>query len=346
MAIALIVSPYLDHLGGGERYMLTVASVLESLGYGVVYAWDNIGQIESLASMLGIKLNSIVLDPKVKPLYFGSNPLAMYLATRPYDVVIYLSDGSFPLLGGKKNLLHIQVPFHDVNGKNWKNQLKKNLISNIIVNSNFTKKIVDAEYDISSVVLYPPVPPITTRGAKEKVILSVGRFEPSLNAKKQDVLIKAFRQLSPQIPGWKLVLAGGSSSDEWVSNLRTQAEDIPVEFQVNATYQVLCTMYSKASIYWHAAGYGIDEAKNPELTEHFGISTVEAISAGCVPIVVGKGGQTEIVTNNSLHWETIPELVTNTLAVAANPSTFMIDPTILDRYSSTAFASNLKSLLT
>jgi len=345
MAKALIVSPYLDHLGGGERYMLTVASVLESLGYGVVYAWDNIGQIESLASMLGIKLNSIVLDPKVKPLYFGSNPLAMYLATRPYDVVIYLSDGSFPLLGGKKNLLHIQVPFHDVNGKNWKNQLKKNLISNIIVNSNFTKKIVDAEYDISSVVLYPPVPPITTRGAKEKVILSVGRFEPSLNAKKQDVLIKAFRQLSPQIPGWKLVLAGGSSSDEWVSNLRTQAEDIPVEFQVNATYQVLCTMYSKASVYWHAAGYGIDEAKNPELTEHFGISTVEAISAGAIPLVVGKGGQTEIVNNPDLLWNSVEELAQKTQQVVADPSLYSFADFPLSRYSAQTFASELQKLI-
>jgi len=99
---ALIVSPYLDHLGGGERYMLTVASVLEQLGYNLVYGWDNVEQIQTLSSMLGLQLNHIALDPKIKSLYFKNNPLAMYLATRPYDVVVYLSDGSFPLLGGKK----------------------------------------------------------------------------------------------------------------------------------------------------------------------------------------------------------------------------------------------------
>lgn len=346
MPKALIVSPYLDHLGGGERYMLTVASVLEDMGYGVVYAWDNPTQIDSLATMLGIKLKSIVLDAAIKPLYFGSNPLAMYMATRPYDVVVYLSDGSIPLLGGKTNLLHIQVPFHNVNGKSWKNQLKKRLINNVIVNSLFTKKIVDQEFGISSVVLYPPVPPVTVTTSKENLILSVGRFEPSVNAKKQDVLIDAFRELSPQLPNWKLVLAGGSSSEEWVNTLKNKATGLPIEFAVNTSYENLCNLYSRATIYWHAAGYGIDQVKNPELTEHFGISTVEAISAGCVPIVVGKGGQTEIVTNKSLHWGTIPELVTNTLVVAANPTTFIIDPASLDRYSSTAFASNLKSLLT
>lgn len=342
---ALIVSPYLDHLGGGERYMLTVASVLENLGYGVVYAWDNVGQIESLAQMLGIKLKTIVLDPKVKPLYFGSNPLAMYLATRPYDIVVYLSDGSLPLLGGKKNLLHIQVPFHNVNGTSLKNQLKKRFLSHVIVNSRFTKDIVDREFGIRSTVLYPPVPGINTKAPKEKLILSVGRFEPSLNAKKQDILIDAFRELSPKLPSWKLVLAGGASCEEWVTTLKKKANGLPIEFAINTSYEHLCELYSQATIYWHAAGYGIDEVKNPELTEHFGISTVEAISAGCVPIVIGKGGQTEIVTNQSLRWETIPELISTTISVAQNPGAFLIDPSSLDRYSSATFASELHKLL-
>lgn len=343
---ALIVSPYLDNLGGGERYMLTVASVLENLGYTVVYAWDNAEQISSLANLLGLSLGNLALAPSIKALYFKNNPLAMYLATRPYDVVVYLSDGSLPLLGGRKNLLHIQVPFHNVHGKNWKNQLKKRFLTRVIVNSHFTKTIVDREYGIESTVLYPPVPPISTKTEKDKIILSVGRFEPSLNVKKQNILIEAFRSLSPRLPGWKLVLAGGSSSEEWVNSLKNMALGLPVEFQANVSYDTLCKLYATSQIYWHAAGYGVDEKKNPELTEHFGISTVEAISAGAVPIVVGKGGQTEIVANPSLHWETIPQLVDKTLAVAANPSLFVIDPTSLDRYSKTSFASNLKSLLT
>lgn len=342
---ALIVSPYLDHLGGGERYMLTVASVLEQLGYNLVYGWDNVEQIQTLSSMLGLQLNHIALDPKIKALYFQNNPLAMYLATRPYDVVVYLSDGSFPLLGGKKNLLHIQVPFHNVNGRNWKNQLKKKNIQHVIVNSHFTKDIIDREYGVNSTVLYPPVPLITTKVTKEKIILSVGRFEPSLNAKKQDILIEAFRKLSPQLPGWKLVLAGGSSSEEWVNSLRQKAVGLPIEIMINVSYSALGSLYGKATIYWHAAGYGIDEVKNPELTEHFGISTVEAISAAAIPLVVAKGGQAEIVTNPALQWDNIPQLVEKTLAVVADPSAFIIDPSSLSRYSSDTFATELKKLL-
>jgi glycosyltransferase involved in cell wall biosynthesis len=339
---ALIVSPYLDHLGGGERYMLSAASALELLGYDIYFSWDSVEQITNLSTMLGIELNKINLDPRIKQLYFAGNPLSMYLATRSYDVVFYLSDGSLPMLGGRKNIIHLQVPFHGVGGRSLKNKIKKTFISDIVVNSRFTKNVVDREYGINSVVLYPPVTPVTVTNHKESIILSVGRFEPSLNAKHQDVLIEAFKQLSPELTGWKLVLAGGSSSDEWVDKLKTMASGLPIEFAVNVSYEELCRLYGSSTIYWHAAGYGLDETKNPELTEHFGISTVEAISAGCIPLVVPYGGQREIVTQTELQWETIPELIEKTKQqiISASKYSFDISPYLVD-----SFKGNLSKII-
>jgi glycosyltransferase involved in cell wall biosynthesis len=346
MKKALIVSPYLDHLGGGERYMLSVAEVLESLGNEIYFAWDNLEEVNKLAAMLGIKLSAPHLDPNIKKLYFGNNPFSMYLATRGYDIVVYLSDGSIPLLGGKCNILHMQVPFHGVGGKSWKNQLKKRFVGHVIVNSKFTKEIIDREYGINSTILYPPVKKVDCKSPKENLILSVGRFEPSLNAKKQDILIDVWRALSPRIPGWKLVLAGASASDDWVSSLKARAAEIPIEFAVAVSYDKLCELYSRATIYWHAAGYGIDEHKNPELTEHFGISTVEAISAGCIPLVVPHGGQVEIVSNQDLHWNTKEELMDKTLALIHNPSrSSYLSGITIDGYTDTAFAEKLGKLI-
>ena len=338
---ALIVSPYLDHLGGGERYMLSVASVLESLGHEIYFAWDNLAEITHLAGMFGLTLTHPQRDPRVMDLDHARNPLSMFLATRAYDVVVYLSDGSIPLLGGKHNILHMQVPFHGVKGRSWKNRLKKRFIHNIIVNSNFTKQVIDAEYNLNSLVLYPPVTPISP-GIKENIILSVGRFEPSLNTKHQDILIQAFRALSPQLHGWKLVLVGASSNEDWVVKLKQLAVGLPVEFIVNAKYYELCTMYSQAKIYWHAAGYSVDETKNPELTEHFGISTVEAISAGCLPLVIPYGGQREIVTDPAFHWTTPQELVSKTLVLTQEHTHFSLDISI---YSSAHFYDQLKKIL-
>jgi glycosyltransferase involved in cell wall biosynthesis len=346
MKKALIVSPYLDHLGGGERYMLSVASVLESLNYQVYFAWDNLEEVNRLAQMLGINLSNPQLDPGVKPLYFGSNPLKMYQATRGYETVVYLSDGSLPMLGGKCNIVHMQVPFHGVNGKSWKNQLKKRFIDHVIVNSEFTKRIVDREYGINSKIVYPPVKPIEFKAPKENIILSVGRFEPSLNAKKQDILIQAWRALSPSLPGWKLVLAGASSSDKWVGELKQIAAGFPVEFAVNVSHTELTNLYAKATLYWHAAGYGIDEVKNPELTEHFGISTVEAVSAGCIPLIVPYGGQAEIVKSPDLHWSTKEELISKTLAVINHPDkNSYLNDIKFDHYTEASFAESLGRLV-
>lgn len=338
---ALIVSPYLDHLGGGERYMLSVAMALEEAGYQLYFSWDNLEEISSLSAMLGITLRTPYLAPQIKDLYFARHPLAMFLATRPYDTVVYLSDGSIPLLGGRCNILHMQVPFHGVKGRSWQNQLKKRLIDHTIVNSQFTKKVIDREYGLSSKVIYPPVVPVTCRFPKENIILSVGRFEPSLNTKHQDVLIQAFRRLSPHLSGWKLVLLGASSADSWVDQLRTLARDLPVEFVVNASYGELCQLYARSRIYWHAAGYGVDELKNPELTEHFGISTVEAVSAGCLPLVVPYGGQREIIPDPLYHWTTIEELIAKTQSLALSQTSFTLD---IIPYSLENFNRQIKKL--
>ena len=75
--------------------------------------------------------------------------------------------------------------------------------------------------------------------------------------------------------------------------------------------------YGQAKIYWHATGYGLDETTNPQAMEHLGISTVEAMAAGAVPIVIKKGGQPEIVSHalNGLLWTTKKELIKQTLEV-------------------------------
>lgn len=338
----LIVSPYLDHLGGGERYMLSIASVLESLGHKIYIAWDNTDEIMHLATMFGLTLTTPALDPLIQKLYFARNSLAMYRATRAYDVVVYLSDGSIPLLGGKRNLIHMQVPFHGVGGKSWQNQLKKNFIHGVVVNSKFTQNVVNREYALNSHVLYPPVVPIAGANKKDQLILSVGRFEPSLNTKHQDVLIEAFKLLCLQQPNWRLVLAGGSTSDDWISHLKQLAGNLPIEFATNVSYPDLIRFYQQASIYWHAAGYLVDEHKNPELTEHFGISTVEAISAGCLPLVVPYGGQREIIADPAYHWENIPELVQKTTQFIAHP---VLPSVEIAPYSFANFSRQLSQLL-
>lgn len=346
MKRALIVTPYLDHLGGGERYMLEAASVIESAGYELHFAWDNLEQISKLTNLLDIKLKNPQLDTSIMPLYSQGSPLAMFKATREYDLVLYLSDGSIPLLGAKANIIHMQVPFHNVGGGKFATQLKLKRVNRIIVNSNFTKSVIDQEYRTNSLVIYPPVTPIKTR-AKEKLILSVGRFEPTVNIKKQDILIQAFAKLSPLLDGWRLALAGGSSDDTWLAKLQESAGDLPIDFYPNLSYSDLSELYGKASIFWHGAGYQVDQNKNPDLVEHFGITTAEAITAGCVPLVIPKGGQNEVVSDQGLHWYSLDNLVELTTKVVASLLSYQNIASQMDvkRFSKKHFGKNLIELI-
>ena len=141
-------------------------------------------------------------------------------------------------------------------------------------------------------------------------------------------MIRAFAALAErELVGWELHLAGGVAQDnlsqEYYRRIQELAEGLPVVLHPNAAYEDLRDLYSQATLYWHATGFGENENRHPERFEHFGITPVEAMAAGCVPIVLGKGGLAEIVTHgeSGFLWNTLEELKQFTCAAAADPAT-------------------------
>ncbi len=76
-------------------------------------------------------------------------------------------------------------------------------------------------------------------------------------------------------------------------------------------------LYGESMIYWHASGFGEDD---PKKFEHFGITAVEAMAAGAIPIVINKGGLTEIVEDgkSGYLWDSTDQLKDQTLEVIKN----------------------------
>jgi glycosyltransferase involved in cell wall biosynthesis len=113
--------------------------------------------------------------------------------------------------------------------------------------------------------------------------------------------------------------------------LRKAADGIPVDFHVNPPYSFLTECYNRATIFWHAAGFDVEEDRYPERMEHFGMTTVEAMTARCVPVVYEGGGQREIVTAGSsgCFWTTQEQLVQKTREL-------MNDPALTTRFADAA----------
>src|SRR3972149_12314774 len=195
---AAIYNPYLDTLGGGERYTIFAALAFVKAGYRVDIEWPEAEIKQKLEKRFGIDLSEINFVADIKR---GDG----------YDLCFWVSDGSIPNLKARKNLLHFQVPFRSVNGKNLINKMKLFRITKIICNSYFTKQIIDSEYGVDSLVIYPPVDVSKMRPKKkEDLIIYVGRFSELVQAKRQDVLISAFKKFyDAGNNSWKLIIAGG-----------------------------------------------------------------------------------------------------------------------------------------
>lgn len=313
-----IVDPYLDTMGGGERYMLTLASHL-SMKHDVHLFWNNRNVIQKARDNFHIDLNRIQIVPEV--FSRTTSLLKKIQKSSKYDLIIFLTDGSIPVTFANRNILHFQRPFQHVGGASIINQLKLKRFDTIVCNSYFTKNHIDQEYRVDSVVIYPPVAIHDFKqGAKKQIILNVSRFQP---VKKHREMIRIFKKLQMKLPKWKLHLAGGldPEDEKYFKEVKKEAaHDSSIVLLPNVSFNTIQTEYAHASIYLHATGFGENEEQNPELMEHFGIAPVEAMASGCIPILYNGGGLREIVTDrkNGLLWETEEECVEKVLEIVNN----------------------------
>ena len=188
-------------------------------------------------------------------------------------------------------------------------------------NSHFTNYWLRRRWGIEGEVIYPPVTgedaPLAPR---DPLILSIGRFFTGSHNKKHDVMVEAFgRLVESGLRGWRLVLVGGvgerPEDRAYLERVRRAADELPVEVIADADEATLRDLRRRASICWHATGYGESERRHPERFEHFGIAVAELMASGVVPVVIDAGGLREIVRPgvDGFRWRTLDELAGCTL---------------------------------
>lgn len=192
----------------------------------------------------------------------------------------------------------------------------------ITANSAYTQRYIKKYWGLNSDILYPICQSMKNGAKRSKIILSVGRFfenNGENHHKRHDFLISTFAKMKDlQKEGWELHLAGSVAEDvgtlKYLLSLLHKCEGLPISLHFNTPFPELKRLFNEASIYWHATGYGSNPNKHPEKQEHFGITTVEAMSAGAIPVVIDSAGQKESVEpgENGYLWKNEKELVQNT----------------------------------
>jgi len=324
-------SPYLSkmHAGGGEKHLLEIALAVKHRTVFIAVTKTQTHSLEEYKlfyeNFMGQNLSKVEFI--WTPLFTNATFWQKLFWTRQFDELFYVTDGSLFLSLAKRNFLHIQIPFK-LAKSSLLERLKLTNWSRVNTNSEFTKKIIERYWKIRvDSVLYPSVrvEDFDRQSKKEPIILCVGRFFKQLHSKRQDVLIECFKRLKTKYPeefsSWQLFFVGGVEDKNFFQAIKKQANGLAIKFFTDLKREDLIALYNRSSFLWHAAGFGIDEEKEPEKVEHLGIVTLEAMAAGCVPLVVGKGGQKEVLGKDlaeKLIWQTTNECVELTQTIATD----------------------------
>lgn len=341
--------------GGNERHVLAMASVISSASFVDVLTfspcrWDDLGRRLNLdLSAIRFKVipeeaaDGLISWTKAYDLWIGGSAWHIVPSRSRSSVLLvvypppFRSSGAHRLRSTLALALKSMItgPKLESMASRWTPGLWKRLrlfsagfprraletYRVILANSEFTRGLIRGRWGRESVVLYPPIDTQSFRPrAKRRIILSVGRFSSGGNNKKHLVMIESFRRLVNRgLRGWELHLAGSTHDTPrdraYFESITHAAAGLPIVVHANCKHDELRKLYGHSAIYWHSAGYGEDDRHNPLAVEHFGIATVEAMAAGCIPIVCGKGGQPEIVEHgvNGFLWTSTEELETYSL---------------------------------
>lgn len=195
----------------------------------------------------------------------------------------------------------------------------------LIACSGYTAEWVRRWWSADAEVVHPAVPPPSADGVeRERSIVVAGRFFSGNHSKRQLELVGAFRRMCERgLSGWTLHLIGGVTGlrgEHYLRRVRAAAEGLPVRIDRDADREHFARALARASIAWQAPGWGDDPERNPERFEHFGITAVEVMAAGAVPVALAVGGVNEVVRHgvDGMLWTTGPE--EHTLALIEDPA--------------------------
>jgi glycosyltransferase involved in cell wall biosynthesis len=341
-------------IGGAE---FSVAVLAEALGrfheVDIVHHRPSLSASQ-LGEFFGMDLRHVNLRyTDSEPIPFGDSrlPWRRYQEAKvrhrtlsePYDVFINFTHYMPPFCHASVGILMILFPFYDPLNEwprkedashrssflwryvrnsyyDWEWQRRMESYRLKLANSHFTAVWANKRWGVECKVLYPPVDNNFRADGKENSIVSVGRFT---DIKKQLEMVSAFRGLNcKELHDWTYYCLGSvgdsPSARNYYEKVSVSAGHSQVRLIADADRVRLRSYYERSKVFWHAAGLGEDDAVRPELSEHFGIATVEAMAAGCVPVVINKGGQQEIVEHgvNGFLWNTLEELVDYTVRLA------------------------------
>jgi L-malate glycosyltransferase len=349
MKIGIHNEPAGAGIGGTEYLVAMIAETLCELNdVEIIHHRRNVDlgvwSAFSGTSLTGVRLRYVeperpqLGNPRRRSRIFQKSGQWQEELSRPYDLFITVTHGVPPLCHARAGVLIVLFPLSRRSEQwpwsepipsgslhmrqrlrgwyyDWRWKKCFDSYQSKLAISEFSRKWTREYWGLDCRVLYPAVETRFAQRPKQNRIISVGRFSLTGPRKNHPLMLETFADLvDVRQQGWRYHSLGGmsdSATDQaYFESLQRMARGCDAEVTGNLERDRLVREYEEAKVFWHAAGYGENELEHPVAAEHFGIVTVEAMAAGCVPVVINKGGQPEIVQHgvNGFLWNTPEEL--------------------------------------
>jgi len=196
---------------------------------------------------------------------------------------------------------------------------------NFLANSIYTKQQIQRKWKVSAKrvkVVYPPMMLSNFSPKRKKnLILHVSRIHiPEIDCDKGHLsMIEAFKKMvDGGLKDWEFHFVGQVEHKDYYVELLEAAQCYPIRIHKSLPFSRLKELYGEAKIYWHMTG--INFPKKPAAKEHFGMTIVEAMASGTIPISYDAGGPREIIENGKSGFlvKDADELINQTLSLMRN----------------------------
>lgn len=188
----------------------------------------------------------------------------------------------------------------------------------VLCSSSWTAALVRERWQRDAEVLYPPARMVepAPEADRTRTVVTVGRIGGGGTDKGHRLAADTFRRAS--LDGWQLCIAGALNYREAAAEKGALREigGASVSVRADPTRRDVEQLYRTSRIYWHFAGHG--SPPGSVHNEHFGISVVEAMSAGTVPLAFASAGPWEILAGiDYCLWRSVDEVIEKTRELAA-----------------------------
>ena len=328
MAKFLVVHPYLDIYGGGERVCHNVIKTLVSHGQNVElltfdFEADRYREIVGEDFPKSVNIRSMGKRIEVEPpftIYKRRRQfvrlLKKYRGSLDYDY-LFSTQSSAPfepvfLNKAKKNIAYVHFPeiHFDYDRASLKRRLylwlfKKwveqgvSKLDMVFCNSNYTREAILRYWKSHGakdpIVVYPPVDLDNfwcdkPLSERRKRAIYVARFIPL----KRHYIMK---KLASDLPQYEFVGVGGLVEGEksWFNKFK---ENLPQNYtlKINLPGPDLVDLLHDSRVYVHLME-----------GEHFGIAPMEGLASGCLTLVHNSGGMKEFIPEE-FRWQTYDDL--------------------------------------